>query len=196
MNKFLVASVDGVRLRPVSADDLGWLAEMRSDRDLVGPHNWSGARDAAEIEVELGRELTANEMTNDDHGTLVVVLEDGTPIGDVAWRTERWGPTISSKCPAIGVALLPKFRGQGLGTIAQRLLVDRLFTNDPDLHRVQSDTAVDNVAEHRALEKVGFVVEGRVRDAEFRDGAFHDHLLYSVLRSEWEGWSHAPSSLP
>ena len=141
-----------------------------------------------QIEEELREQLTANGMTGPDHGALIVAMDDGTAIGDVSWRTERWGPSIRSRCPAIGVALLPDFRGRGFGTVAQRLLVDRLFTNNLELHRVQSDTAADNIAEHRALGKVGFIVEGRVRDAEFRDGRFHDHLLYSVLRSEWESW--------
>lgn len=182
-------SPEGVRLRNVIEADLGWMAEMAADRELVGPHNWRGERPVGEIEAELREEFAARAMIGTDHGLLIVTLDDGTPVGDVSWRTERWGPTIRSKCPAIGVALLPEFRGRGLGTIAQRLLVDRLFTDDPSLHRVQSDTAVDNIAEHRALEKVGFVVEGRVRDAEYRDGGFHDHLLYSILRSEWDAWN-------
>ena len=64
------------------------------------------------------------------------------------------------------------------------MLVDHLFTVDPQLHRVQSDTAADNIAEQHALTKIGMVHEGTVRDAEHRDGQFHDHLLYSMLRSE------------
>lgn len=182
-------SSDAACLREVLATDLRWMAEMAADRELVGPHNWRGERPVEEIEAELREEFAARAMIGTDHGLLIVTLEDGTPVGDVSWRTERWGPTMQSKCPAIGVALLPEFRGRGLGTVAQRLLVDRLFTEDPSLHRVQSDTAVDNIAEHRALEKVGFVVEGRVRDAEYRDGGFHDHLLYSILRSEWDAWN-------
>lgn len=181
-------SSGGIGLRPVSASDLAWMAEMASNIELIGPHNWAGERPVEEIEAELKESLDANGLATSSGGTLVVVLEDGTPIGDVSWRTERWGPSVRSRCPTIGVALLPEFRGRGMGTVAQRLLVDHLFVNDPELHRVQSDTATDNIAEQRALQKVGFVREGVVRDAEFRDGGFHDHTLYSVLRSEWEQW--------
>ncbi len=179
-------SADAVHLRPVRAGDVRWMAEMAADPELIGSHNWRGPRPVAEIEAELREELAADGLISSDAGTLIVALGDDEPIGDVSWRTERWGPSMRSRCPAIGVALLPAYRGRGLGTVAQRLLVDRLFSGDPDLHRVQSDTAVDNIAEHRALQKVGFVVEGVVRDAEFRDGRFHDHTLYSILRSEWE----------
>ena len=41
-------------------------------------------------------------------------------------------------------------------------------------------------AEQAALEKIGMIVEGVVRDAEFRNGAYQGHTLFSVLRSEWD----------
>jgi RimJ/RimL family protein N-acetyltransferase len=118
---------------------------------------------------------------------LIVCLSDGSRIGDVSWRTDPWGPSTRSRCPAIGLNLLPSYWGRGYGTVAQRLLVDYLFRRDPLLHRVQSDTAaLDNPAERRSLAKVGMIEEGIVRDAEFRNDRFHDHVLFSVLRSEWD----------
>jgi RimJ/RimL family protein N-acetyltransferase len=180
-------SSKAIRLRRVSVDDLAWMTEMACDPELVGRHNWGGEpRDRAEVSNELRQQFDVDGFVGSASGTLVVELVDGLPIGDVSWRTEQWGPSTRSRCPAIGIALLPPFRGAGHGTVAQRLLIDRLFMLDEELHRVQSDTAVDNVAEQRALTKVGMTVEGRVRSAEFRDGMYHDHLLYSILRSEWE----------
>jgi len=160
---------------------------MRCDPQLVGNHNWSGEpvdRDAIADELRAG--IESDGLVNHGSGTLIVELGGVTPIGDVSWRTERWGPSSRSRCPAIGIALLPNFRGRGFGTEAQRLLVDHLFMADESLHRVQSDTAVDNPAEQRALTKMGMTEEGRVRHAEFRNGQFHDHILFSILRSEWE----------
>ena len=170
-----------VRLRAVTLDDVEWLAAMATDRDAVGEHNWSGPVDLA----DQRRKVVAQVGTPLDplRGGLVVELLDGTPIGDVSWRTERWGPHPESACPAIGIALLPDHRGHGLGTEAQRLLVELLFRLGA--HRVQSDTAADNIAEQRALERAGFGREGVVRDAEFRDGRRHDHVLYGVIRREW-----------
>ncbi len=176
-----------VTLRSVRDDDIEWMARMRTDATLVGEHNWSGVeRSPAEVEADLRARLAADGFDGDADGTLVVELDDTSPIGDVSWRTERWGPSPRSACPAIGIALLPEYRGHGYGTIAQALLLDHLFSRDPELHRVQSDTAADNPAEQRALTKIGMVEEGRIRDAEYRDGTFHDHLVYSILRAEWE----------
>lgn len=180
-------SKGSVRLRPVREDDLAWMAEMASDASLVGEHNWAGEpRVRSEVEDDLRRRFRADGLDAPESGTLIVERSDGTPIGDVTWRTERWGPSARSACPAFGIALLPQFRGHGHGSAAQRLLVDHLFGRDPELHRVQTDTAVDNHAEQRSLEKIGMVREGVVRDAEFRNGTHHDHVLYSILRSEWE----------
>ena len=183
-----------IRLRDPLRSDLGWMAEVACDPDLVGPHNWGGEpRDRREVARELQARFDGDGLVGRGSGTLIVELDDGMRIGDVSWRTERWGPSPRSSCPAIGVALLPEHRGQGHGTVAQRLLVDRLFERDAELHRVQSDTAVDNIAEQRALSKVGMSVEGRIRDAEYRDGRYHDHILYSILRTEWASRSLRPS---
>ncbi|MGH1493115.1 MAG: GNAT family N-acetyltransferase [Acidimicrobiales bacterium] len=177
---------ESVRLRQVRPDDVAWMAEMAADRELVGEHNWSGAApDPAEVEQELLDRLAVDGCVSPVSGQLVVEVPGGPPVGDVSWRSERWGPSPKSRCVAIGIALLPRFRGLGYGTVAQRLLVGYLFDLDPELHRVQSDTAVDNMAERRSLTKIGMVEEGRVREAEYRDGAYHDHFVYSILRPEW-----------
>lgn len=185
--KPIVATADGVRLRAVRREDLSWMAEVLCDPVLLGEHNWGGVpRLQSQVESELGVSFERDGFIGADRGKLIVELDDGTRIGDVSWRTEQWGPSTGSRCPAFGIALLPPFRGHGYGTTAQRLLVDHLFARDTSVNRVQSDTAADNPAEQRALEKVGMVEEGTVRQAELRAGRYHDHILYSMLRPEWE----------
>ena len=94
------------------------------------------------------------------------------------------GPSQGSRCPALGIPLLTEFRGRGSETEAQLRLTDHLFESTP-ANRVQSDTAADNPAEEASLRKAGMVPEGVVRAAEYRDGAYHDHILFSILRVEW-----------
>ena len=130
-----------VRLRPVRSEDLPWIADMTSDPVAVGEHNWGGEqRDRASEEGRLRAEFERHGMHTESDGTLVVERDDGIRIGTVSWRTERWGPSLGSRCPAFGIALLPQFRGRGLGTDAQRQLIDYLFETT-DAHRIQSDTA-------------------------------------------------------
>jgi RimJ/RimL family protein N-acetyltransferase len=81
----------------------------------------------------------------------------------------------------IGINLIPEGRGQGFGPEAQRGLAERLFATT-DANRVEAMTDVENNAEQRALEKAGFVREGVLRGAQFRAGAWHDLVVYSLLR--------------
>ncbi len=52
------------------------------------------------------------------------------------------------------------------------------------VQRVEASTDLENLAEHRALEKAGFQREGVLRRAQFRAGDWHDLVVYSVLRGE------------
>jgi RimJ/RimL family protein N-acetyltransferase len=111
------------------------------------------------------------------------VLADGTVVGIGSWRAQdRGGPP--GGCYEIGLALLPEHRGRGLGTAAQRLLVDHLF-GCTIANRLEATTDADNLAEQKALERVGFAREGVLRGAVFRAGAWRDLVLYGLLRERW-----------
>jgi RimJ/RimL family protein N-acetyltransferase len=75
--------------------------------------------------------------------------------------------------------------GKGYGTEASELMLDHAFTRLP-LHRVALTVFEFNTRAIRAYEKCGFVVEGRSREAIFRDGRYWDEIHMSVLADEWE----------
>lgn len=116
-----------------------------------------------------------------EQGCLIVEFGD-TQIGTMSWVRVVYGPPKWS-CWNIGASLLPEHRGMGLGTLAQSKLVDYLFEVDPT-QRIEAHTDVDNIAEQRSLEKIGFIREGLLRSVQFRAGQWHDVFLYSVLRNE------------
>ena len=173
-----------VGLRAVEARDLPTMAKIRASRDLGGEFNFAGPITVEQALEDLQRRFDLDGLQGSTSGQFVVTI-DGTFAGDVGWRTERWGPSPQSVCPAIGIALLPQFRGRGVGSAAQRLFVSHLFNRTP-ANRIQADTAVDNIAEQRALVKAGFVQEGIVRGCEWRNEEWHDHALYGVTRADWE----------
>jgi RimJ/RimL family protein N-acetyltransferase len=78
----------------------------------------------------------------------------------------------------------PEVRGLGYGTEAQRLLVRYLFAHT-QVNRIEAVTEVTDAAEQWALQKAGFTREGVLRGYVFRDGAWRDVLVYSVLRAEF-----------
>lgn len=66
---------------------------------------------------------------------------------------------------------------------AQQLLSAYLFAAFP-IMRVEAVTDITNRPEQRALEKAGFTREGVIRKAQWRNGTWHDQVLYSKLRGE------------
>ncbi len=155
-----------VRIRPATEADKAlqeaWAVE-------AGPYSdWGDRTGALPVEV-LGR---------------MIVVEDHEPVGDMSWHAEGYGGNAGSTAYNIGIDLVATARGRGIGTIAQRLLVEHLFATTP-VHRIEASTDVTNVAEQRALEKAGFVREGLLRGAQFRgDGVHHDLVSFSILRSD------------
>jgi RimJ/RimL family protein N-acetyltransferase len=165
-----------VALRPVTEDDLAVLERLTNDPAAAGPHEWYGWSDP-----HLYRQRWhENGLLGSVGGTLMVTRGDEA-IGFVNWRQVSTGQL--SYCWEIGIRLLPGSRGDGAGTWAQRLLVRYLFAHTR-VNRIQAATEVTNLAEQRALEKAGFTREGVLRGAGFREGHWHDGVLYSVLRDE------------
>ena len=76
--------------------------------------------------------------------------------------------------------------GKGYGTEATQLMLDHAFTR-LGLHRVGLTVFEYNERAIRAYEKCGYVIEGRSREAVFRDGRYWDEIHMSVLADEWEG---------
>ena len=63
--------------------------------------------------------------------------------------------------------------------------MDHLF-RFTTVHRLEAGTDADNIAEQKALERIGFTREGVLRQVAFRDGAWRDALIYGLLRQDWQ----------
>jgi RimJ/RimL family protein N-acetyltransferase len=74
--------------------------------------------------------------------------------------------------------------GKGYGTDAAHLMVGHAFKG-LGLHRVALSVFSFNERAIRSYEKVGFRVEGRLREAIWRDGQYWDEVQMGVLREEW-----------
>jgi [ribosomal protein S5]-alanine N-acetyltransferase len=166
-----------IRLRPVTEADLAMFRRFATEPYLIGL-DWTGFRDAR----EPARRFAADGYLAADGGRLMVEVErDAAAAGFVSWSLRDFGgPT---KHWEIGIALLPEWRGHGIGWRAQAMLCDYLFLHTP-LQRIQAGTHPENLAEQKSLAKAGFTLEGVVRACEFRDGRWCDGYLYSRLRDD------------
>ncbi len=81
---------------------------------------------------------------------------------------------------------------QGLGKDALTTLLNYGF-DFLNLHRIYLRVLADNLRAVHAYKQVGFVHEGRFREAEWRHGRWLDVLYMSVLRAEWVNRREASS---
>lgn len=164
-------SGDGITLRAFREEDSAFLDRLDTDPDALGPFEWSGF-----IEMRERRRQW-------EKGALAVQLPDGTVAGLVSWKaTHRAGPE-RGVCYEIGAALVPEHRGHGVGSAAQRLVVDHLF-RFTTAHRLEALTDEENTAERRALERIGFQQEGVLREVVFFNGSWRNTVIYALLRRD------------
>jgi [ribosomal protein S5]-alanine N-acetyltransferase len=164
-----------IRLRPVTGDDLAMFRRFAIEPGLIGP-DWAGFRDAQ----APARRFAVDGYLGAEDGRLVIAAGDDA-AGFVSFHSGVYGGV--AKYWEIGIALLPEWRGRGVGWRAQAMLCDYLFAHTP-AQRIQAGTHPENAAEQKALQKAGFRLEGVIRACEFRAGRWRDGLLYSRLRDD------------
>jgi RimJ/RimL family protein N-acetyltransferase len=115
--------------------------------------------------------------------TFGVQTKEGTPIGsfDINWllphhRLAMLGASIGE----------PAYWGGGYGTDALLLLLDYTF-DWLDMRKAWLSTMSLNARVLRQMEKVGFTMEARYREAVFARGTWYDEVVYGVLREAWPG---------
>jgi RimJ/RimL family protein N-acetyltransferase len=75
---------------------------------------------------------------------------------------------------------------KGHGTTVTRLMVDYAFAT-LNMNRVWLHVYEYNPRGVHVYEKVGFRVEGRLRQETYRNGRYWDVIVMGLLREEWAG---------
>jgi RimJ/RimL family protein N-acetyltransferase len=83
-----------------------------------------------------------------------------------------------------GIALSERFWGTGLFLASADLLLTFVFES-LRIHRLEALTMVDNARANGAMQKLGAVQEGRLRQGFHRNGEHFDQYLWSILADEW-----------
>lgn len=95
-----------------------------------------------------------------------------------------WALEPSFQTAEWGFALGRPYWGTGLFVECAEQVVDFAF-DQLDVQRLEARAAVDNVRGNRALEKLGAVREGLLRQCFECSGERLDHVLWSILSDEW-----------
>jgi RimJ/RimL family protein N-acetyltransferase len=83
--------------------------------------------------------------------------------------------------------------GHGYGTEATRLMIGHALES-LGLHRIALSVFAFNERAIRAYRSVGFVVEGRSREAIWREGRWWDEISMSILADDWAELRGAPAT--
>jgi RimJ/RimL family protein N-acetyltransferase len=85
----------------------------------------------------------------------------------------------------LAIYLHQDYQGVGLGTEMTGLLLEA--AEEHGVHKVNLETVADNEAAMRLFEKMGFEVEGRIRDSyRGADGGYHDIIAMGKILQEQE----------
>ena len=88
-----------------------------------------------------------------------------------------------NKTTSIGYWLSSKNEGLGLMTKSAKALCNYCF-NNLELNRVEISCATDNIKSQNITKRLGFKLEGTLRQKEIVNGKYLDHYLFSLLKSE------------
>lgn len=110
---------------------------------------------------------------------ITVILFDGKIVGVAGFNSINW----SNKTAYIGYWLGEEYQGKGIMIKVAKALTDYAFSH-LKLNKVEIRVAVENKKNRRIPEKLGFVNEGTIRQAEWIYDHFVDHIVYGMLANE------------
>mgnify|MGYP001120959968 CR=1 FL=1 len=171
---------DKVRLRPVERDDLPrfveWFGDPEVRRHLALYLPFSLAQEERWFESLLDR-LERNQDV-----LLAIETVGGIQIGNVGLHSVNW----KDRSAELGIVIGEKsYWGKGYGADAVLTML-RMAFREMNLHRVFLRVDVDNERAIRCYEKAGFQRDGTLREAVFREGAYIDQHVMSILKSEFQ----------
>lgn len=108
---------------------------------------------------------------------------DSSPIGILTLNTGQQ-LEMQNRAGKMGVIIRPEDQAQGYGSEAIQWALEWAFVH-AGLHRVALTVAEWNERATKVYEKLGFVLEGRRREALWKEGRWWDSLDMGVLSREW-----------
>ena len=156
-----------VTLRPVRRTDGPLYRNWLRDPALAG---WHGR--------ELDPATEFRRVLRSRYNFIVEAHE--RPIGHVAIEAD-WERDTSAE---IGIVIDPSHQHRGFGKRAVSLALAFAF-RETRTHRVWAGVLGHNTPALRFFEAVGFVEEGRAREAWLDGDEWIDYVYFSILRREW-----------
>lgn len=117
------------------------------------------------------------DVISSDEGTHLAISKNEEIKGIATLNPEdNWNAKI-------GLWITKEAQGEGYGTEAASKLIKYAF-DQLNYHRIYARTLDTNKASQKLWEKHGFQKEGELREHIYRDGEYHNLILYGLLKEE------------
>ncbi len=168
-----------VLLRAIEESDLPFLQSIMNDPEI------SSTVVGTSFPVSAMHQAHWYQSIVDDNKTLRLIIEtekDGV-VGTVIMGDFDW---VSRVAHTTGIKLdVSKVTESGIALDAIITLFNYAFY-ELNLNRIEGSVMADN-AQAMALNKlIGYTVEGRLRQAVYRGGEYHDVLFLGMLKEDFE----------
>ena len=153
-------------------------AVVRTNLEHLKPWMPWAADDYSEEHAREWIRRTLEEFVRDGRFQALIIFR-GRIIGSIGFHALD----TANRSAAIGYWIDKGHEGRGIITRATRVLIDYLF-DTMQLNRVEIRCNTENVRSRSIPERLGFKLEGTLREAECINGKFGDWAVYGLLRNE------------
>ena len=132
--------------------------------------------------IEKAKNFINSSWKKDSYYFGIFLKENNELIGQLELCHMNWW---YDKAGEICYFIKKDFRGKGYATEASKAMINCGF-NKLRFRKIYADTDPDNLASQKVLKKLGFKLEGKIREKNFVKGKWIDEYDFGLLKSEWK----------
>lgn len=173
--------LDGLCMEPISLVNASFLAELRNDLQTL--KSVAHARLVSTDQVVQWIK-DSNDDSSREYFIFKKQMASRIPVMASVGLAKIQDIDFVARSAEIGIDVYPTYRGKGIAQTGYRLLFRYCF-DCLNLHRVWLRVLESNEIGLHIYSKLGFIEEGRLREAVFNDGKYQDVIIMSLLDSEY-----------
>jgi RimJ/RimL family protein N-acetyltransferase len=162
-------------------EDKVFLHALRSDRTAAENSSRQLIKPLTPADVDAFLRRLSEHLL----GVLICIRDPSHPTGITPIGYVKLSPTVlPHRNSMMSIQIAQAEQGKGYGAEAIKWALEWAF-QAAGLHRVSIGCFSFNEGARRLYERLGFVVEGRTREAVWKNGGWHDLLEMGMLEGEW-----------
>lgn len=166
-------------LREMQPDDAEALFRVLSDEEVMryyDPRPFTTLEESFQAIERHRRRFEQNEAIRWG----ITLKGENVVIGNCGFFWE-----VQNYLAELGYVLSRAYWRQGIMTEALQALLQFGF-DTKNLHRIEAEVAVDNIASARTLQKLGFQEEGVLRERLYINERFYDERIFSLIKKDYK----------